>query len=167
MGFSIFGFKTYCEQVFHLMEIQTTQTFKQLLQAETLNADENKSYYQRYNAKRLRAFHRQAMIKQQIYDNILARRNRMDYSPGTQFETSLINMEGAKELTMNNQLEKQQQTRCQCGSIKHSRVSSNDCSLGLAIRKSKNWPWGWGYINPKQRRQQNMQQQRKKSNFWR
>ena len=29
----------------------------------------------------------------------------MDYSPGTQFETSLVNMEDAKELTMNNKLE--------------------------------------------------------------
>ena len=48
------------------MEIQTTQTFEQFLQAETLNAKKNKSYYQWYNVKGLRAFHKQAMIKQQI-----------------------------------------------------------------------------------------------------
>ena len=33
VGISIFGFKTYWKQVFDLMEIQTTQTFKQFLQA--------------------------------------------------------------------------------------------------------------------------------------
>ena len=46
VGIFIFGFKTYWKQVFGLMEIQTTQTFKQFLQAETLNAEKNKSYYQ-------------------------------------------------------------------------------------------------------------------------
>ena len=88
------------------MEIQTTSTFEQFLQAETLNAEKNKSYYQRYNVKRLKAFHKQAMIKQQIYDNILARQSGMDYSQGIQFETSLINMEDAQELTMNNEQQK-------------------------------------------------------------
>ena len=48
------------------MEIQTTQTFKQFLQAETLNADTNKSCYKRYNVKQLRDFHKQAMMKQNI-----------------------------------------------------------------------------------------------------
>ena len=33
---------------------------------------------------------------------------------------------------MNNQ-----QKRCQCGSIKHLRISSKDCPDGLAIRKAK------------------------------
>ena len=60
---SIFGFKKYWKQVFYLMEIQTTPTFKYLLQAKTINAEKNKSYYQLYNIKRLRAFHKQAMMK--------------------------------------------------------------------------------------------------------
>ena len=38
VGISIFGFKTYWKQVFGLMEIQTTQTSKQFLQAEIINA---------------------------------------------------------------------------------------------------------------------------------
>ena len=76
-------------------------------------------------------------MKQQIYDNMLARRSGMDYSPGIPFQTSLINMEEAKELTMRNQPEKKQQKRCRCGSIKHLRVSSKDCPVGLAIRKAK------------------------------
>ena len=46
------------------MEIQTNQTFKQFLQAKTLNADKNKSYYQQYDVNQLRAFHKQEMIKQ-------------------------------------------------------------------------------------------------------
>ena len=51
VGISIFGFKTYWKQVFDLMEIQTTQTSKQFFQAKTLNAEKNKSYYQRYDVK--------------------------------------------------------------------------------------------------------------------
>ena len=66
VGISIFGFKTYWEQVFNLMDIKTTPTFTDFLQAETLNAEKKKSYYQRYDVKRLRAFHKQAMIKQQL-----------------------------------------------------------------------------------------------------
>ena len=66
------------------MEIKTKSTFEQLLQSETPNAKKNKLYYQRYDVKQLRAFHRQAMIKQQIYDNMLARRSGMDYIQGIQ-----------------------------------------------------------------------------------
>ena len=120
VGISIFGFKTYWKQVFNLMEIQTTKTSEQLLQEEILNAEKNKSYYQRYDVKQLRALHKQATIKQKIYHNMLARRSGVDYSTWIQFETSLINMEEAKELTMNNQPGKNQQKRCRCGSIKHS-----------------------------------------------
>ena len=59
VGISIFGFKTYWKQVFDLMQIQTSSTFEQFLQAESLNAKKNKSYYQQYNFKRLRSFHKQ------------------------------------------------------------------------------------------------------------
>ena len=92
------------------MKIQTTSTFEQFLQAEIINAEKNKSYYQQYDGKLLRAFHKQARIKQQIYDNMLARQSGMDYSQGIQFETSIINMEEAQELTMNNQPEKEKKT---------------------------------------------------------
>ena len=51
LGISTFIFKTYWKQFFALMEIQTTPTFEQFLQAETLNAEKNKSYYQRYDVK--------------------------------------------------------------------------------------------------------------------
>ena len=56
----------------------------------------------------------------------------MDYSQGIQFQKSLVKMEEAKELTMNNQ-----QKRCRCGSIKHLRISSKDFPVGLVIRKAK------------------------------
>ena len=85
LGISIFGFKTCWKQVFDLMEIQTSSTFKQFLQKETLDAKKNKSYYQRYDVNRLRAFHKQEMIKQQIYDNMLARQSVMDYIQGIHF----------------------------------------------------------------------------------
>ena len=124
VGIFIFGFKTYGKQMFNLMEIQTTQTFEQFLQAETLNTKKKNAYYQRYDVKRLRAFHKQAMTKQQIYKSMLASRSGMGYSPGIQFQTSLVNMEEAKEPTMKNQ-----QKRCRCGSIKHLRIYSKDCPV--------------------------------------
>ena len=46
VGISLFGFKTYWKQLFNLIEIQRTQTFKHFLQAKTLNAEKNKAYYQ-------------------------------------------------------------------------------------------------------------------------
>ena len=103
VGMSIFWFKTYWKQVLGLIEVQTSSRFEQFFQAETLKAKKNKSYYQRYDLKRLRAVHKQAMIKQQIYDNIIAWRSGMYYSLGIKFQTSLVNMEESKELTMNNQ----------------------------------------------------------------
>ena len=103
VGIYIFRFNTYWKQVFDLMEIQTTSTYKQLLQVETLNAEKKSSYYQRYDVKQLRASHKQAIIKQQIYNNMLARRSGMDYSQGVHFEKSIINMEEAQELKINNQ----------------------------------------------------------------
>ena len=147
------------QDIFDLMQIQTSSTFEQFLQAETLNAKKNKSYYQRYNVKLLRAFHMQAMIKQQIYNNMLARRSGMNYSQGIQFQKSIVNMEEAKGLTINNQ-----QKHCKCGSIKHLRISSKNCPVGLAIRKAKNRPWRQPHLNWKQRRQQQIQQQRKREN---
>ena len=83
-------------------------------------------------------------MKQQIYDNMLARRSGIDYSQGIQFETSLVNVEEAKELAMNNQPEKNQQKRCRCGYIKNSRITSKDCPLVIAIRKAKNLVLGMG-----------------------
>ena len=88
------------------MDIKITPTLTDLLQAETINAEKKKTYYQRYDVKRLRAFHKQAMIKQQVYDNMLARRSGMGYSAGILFQTSIINMKQAQELTKKNQPEK-------------------------------------------------------------
>ena len=76
--------------------------FEQLLQAETLNAKKNKSYYQQYDVKRLRAFHKQAMIKQQIYDNMLARQSGMYYSQGIQFQKK-SHQHGRGKITHNEQ----------------------------------------------------------------
>ena len=50
----------------------------------------------------MRAFLKQAMIKQQIYDNILVKRSEMHYSPRICLKTSLVNMDEAKALTVSN-----------------------------------------------------------------
>ena len=81
-------------------------TSKQFLQAETDNSQKNKSYYQQYDVKIMRAFHNQAIMKQQIYENILARKSGMDYSPVILFQASPFNMDEAKALTKNHQQEK-------------------------------------------------------------
>ena len=68
----------------------------------------------------------------------------MDFSPGIQFQTSLINREEEKALTTINQPEKKQQKWCRCGSIKHLRVTSKYCPVGLAIRRAKTLALGMG-----------------------
>ena len=65
------------------------------------------SYYQQYGVKQLIAFRKQAMMKQNIYENMLARKSGMIYSPGIQFQKNLINTEKEKALTINNQPGKQ------------------------------------------------------------
>ena len=47
VGICIIGFKKYWQTVFNLMGINISPTFKQSLQAETVNAEKNKAYYQR------------------------------------------------------------------------------------------------------------------------
>ena len=167
VGISIFGFKTYRKQVFNLMEIQTTQTLEELLQAETLKVEKKKSYYQRYDVKRLRAFHKQAMMKQQIYKNMLARRSGIDYSPGIHFQTSLINMEEAKELTMRNQTKDINKSGAGVAPSSTYKFPPRISLWDLQLERPKIWPWGWGHINPRQRRQQMMQHQRRRKNVWR
>ena len=109
-------------------------TFEQFLQAETVNAKKNNSYYQQYYVNQLRAFHNQATIKQNISDNMLARRSGVEYSPGMQFKRVSSKMEETQELTMKNQPKKK---RCRYGSIKHARVTSKYFPVELAIRKTK------------------------------
>ena len=122
LGISIFGFKKYWQTIFNLMDLNMSPTLKTFLQYKTVNARKNKSYYQRYYVKIMRASHKQAIMKQRIYKNIIERQSRMDYSPGICFETILVNMYKAKALTKINQPEKsnqKQQIRCRYGSIKY------------------------------------------------
>ena len=44
------------------------------------------------------------MMKQQIYDTILATQSALDSSPGIFFETIIVNIDKAKALTKRNQL---------------------------------------------------------------
>ena len=78
----------------------------------------------------------------------------MDYSPGIWFETGLVNVEESKLLTKNNQPEDsnpKQQKRCWCSSINHLQITSKCCYVVIAMEKSKNWTWGWEYLNLRQR----------------
>ena len=141
---SIFGFKTCWKRLFNLLYIKTTATFKQFVQAEELNANKNKLYYQRYYLKILRAFHQQELIKQNIYENILARQSGIDYSPGMQFQISLINMDKSKEITMNNQPVKSTDTgkRCWCGSLENLLITSKESPIGISYQNAKKRAWG-------------------------
>ena len=79
------------------------------------------------------------MIKQQIYENILARRSGMNYIPGIQFQKIIINMDEVKELTMNNQSGESmdKKKRCRCGSLEHLHITSKDCPIGLSYQNAK------------------------------
>ena len=113
--------------------------FKQFLQAKTYNT-EKKSYYQRYDVKRTRAFHKQEMTKQKVYRNILARKSGMDYSAVIHFQSSLFNVDKEKALTKNIQQGETNQKQgkwCRCGSIEHLQITSNYCPVGISYRKAK------------------------------
>ena len=101
VGIYIFGFKTHWKRVFNFMETKTTPTFIQFLQAKKINSNKNKSYYQQYDLKIMRDFHKQTMIIF-LNNNILANQSGMDYSPGIHFQKRIVNMDEAKALIMNN-----------------------------------------------------------------
>ena len=140
MEISIFGFNKYRQIVFNLMKLNMSPTFKQFFQAKTENTDKNKSYYQQYDIKIMRALHKQAMTKQKIYENILARQSGVYYNPGMLLKTSLVNMNKAKALTKNNQQQKTNQRqgrRCCCGYTKHLQITSNDFPVGISYQRPK------------------------------
>ena len=90
----------------------------------------------------------------------------MDYSPGIQFETSLINMEESKEFTMNNKPKKINKSGAGVDPSSTHELLQRISLWGLQLERRINWPWGWGYLNPKQKRQQKMQHQMKRCNVW-
>ena len=88
----------------------------------------------------MRESHKQAMINHQIYEDIIARQNGMDYSVGICFQTSPVNTEDAKVLTKNNQMGKMNQKqgrKFRGGSSKHLRMTSNDFLVGMYYQKAK------------------------------
>ena len=44
----------------------------------------------------MRAFNKQAMMKQKIYENIFATQSEMDYNPVIRFQKNIFNMDKAK-----------------------------------------------------------------------
>ena len=128
-------------------------TLTDFLQAETLYAEKSKTYYHRYDVNRLRAFHKQAMIKHEVYDNMLARRSGMDYSAGILFQTSIINMKQAQELTKNNQPKNRNISGAIVDPSSTPELVQTIALWDLQCERPKNRLWGWRYLNPKQRRQ--------------
>ena len=88
----------------------------------------------------MRELHKQAMMNHQIYEDIIARRNGMDYSVGICFQTSPVNTEEAKVLTKKNQMGKMNQKqgrKFRGGSTSHLRITSNDFLVGIYYQKAK------------------------------
>ena len=98
---------------------------------------------------------------------MIARQSGIDYSQGIQFQTSIINKEEAKELTMNNQPKKSNRRSAGVSPSSTYGFPPRISLWGLQLEKPKNWPWKWRYLNWKQRSQQKIQQQRKRENVWR
>ena len=146
-GISIFGFKKYWKIVFNLMNIKTTPTVKQILQAKILNAEKTNSYYQLYDVKILRALHKQEMIKQNIYKNILSRKIGMYCSPEIQFQTSRINMDEAKALTMNNQAGKSTDKKNGAGVFTWSTYISPQRNALLFFLPKRKRTWRWVFLD--------------------
>ena len=90
----------------------------------------------------------------------------MDYSSGIQFQTSLINMEMAKALTMSNQPKKSNKSGVGVAPSSTHELPQRISLWDLQLEYPKKRPWGWGYLNPKQIRQQKIQHQRKRESVW-
>ena len=89
----------------------------------------------------------------------------MDYSPGICFQKSLVNMYKAKALTKNNQLGKRIRSKNDGASVAPSSTYELPQMIALwvfLVKRPKNCPWGWGYLYPRQRMQNNMQEKSKR-----
>ena len=67
----------------------------------------------------------------------------MDFSPGIQFQTSIINMDEAKALTMNNQSGKStdKKNTVPVWILEHLRITSKEFPIGLYYQNAKKRPW--------------------------
>ena len=77
----IFVLKHLWRNNFKILEINITTIFVGLWKSQTTKTKQRSEYSAQYHAKRTRSYHEQAMIRQQIYDNILARKSGVDYNP--------------------------------------------------------------------------------------
>ena len=78
------------------------------------------------------------MTKQHIYENILARKIGMYYSPGICFEKSIFNVDKTKALTKRNQIEKHKgKKRYQCRPNKHLKITLMGFPVGITFRRAK------------------------------
>ena len=80
----------------------------------------------------------------------------MYYGQGIQFETSIINMEEAQELTMKNHPGKSNKGGAGLDPSSTHELLQRIALWDLQLERPKNRPWGWRYLNPKQRRHKKM-----------
>ena len=83
---------------------------------------------------------------------MLASRSGMDYSQGIQFETNIIKMKEAKELTMNNQPKKSNRSSDGVAPSSTNGLLQRIALWDLQLEMSKNRPWRWRYLSPKQKK---------------
>ena len=97
----------------------------------------------------MRAFHIQEMMKQKIYDNILARQCGVDYSPGIHFETFLSTWKkknhSPRAMNWENQIRSNKYGAGVAPSITYT-LSQGIALWGFLIIKSKNG-FGGGSIS--------------------
>ena len=156
VGISIFGFKAYWKWVFNLMEIKTTPAFKILLQDETLDIEKKRTYFQQYNVKILRSFHKQAMIKK-ITRTYLQGEVRCNIVQGCSFkQVSSTCMNQIHSPWTINQYIQRTSKMVPVWLLIALTYQLKGFPYRDFLPKRKKWPWGWVFLKKRRRRKQNM-----------
>ena len=92
---------------------------------------------------------------------MLARRIGMYYSLGVYFQTSLVNMEESNYSPREINRKRSNQSGAGVAPSSTYELPQRIALWDLKLERPKNWPWGWEYLNPKQKRQHKMHQLRK------
>ena len=158
-GTNVFGFEDYWTNVFEMQDMHLSSNFKTFLRSESDRKKYNQIYRRRFDVKRLRRHHKKAAIKQQLYEDALARKTGADYGAGIRFESKINTLEltnlsdagvitedcddssAAKKATTatstysSSAADATTQKRCpRCHSTTHLRSSSGQCPVGNASK---------------------------------
>ena len=142
-----------------MQDMHLSSNFKTFLRSESDRKKYNQIYRRRFDVKRLRRHHKKAAIKQQLYEDALARKTGADYGAGIRFESKINTLEltnlsdagvitedcddssAAKKATTatstysSSAADATTQKRCpRCHSTTHLRSSSGQCPVGNASK---------------------------------